>query len=63
MSRFIVTHDMKSFLKAEYPKLDIEALTVAFNHRFHTEKTPQQVKAMVKCRWTLKIETFLSYSA
>lgn len=48
MSRFIVTHDMKSFLKAEYPKLDIEALTVAFNHRFHTEKTPQQVKAMVK---------------
>ncbi|PUZ90990.1 HNH endonuclease, partial [Vibrio vulnificus] len=48
MSRFRVTDEMKAWLKEQYPQLTIEALTVAFNHRFGTNKTNAQVKAMVK---------------
>ncbi|EOA9037774.1 HNH endonuclease signature motif containing protein [Vibrio harveyi] len=48
MSRFRVTNEMKAWLKEQYPQLTIEALTVAFNHRFDTDKTSAQVKAMVK---------------
>lgn len=48
MARFFVTEEMKVWLKEQYPKLDIEALTVVFNHHFGIDKTSAQVKAMVK---------------
>ncbi len=48
MSRFIITDDMKSFLKQQFPKLSIDDLTLAFNEQFNTDKTPSQIKAAVK---------------
>lgn len=48
MSRFFVTDEIKAWLKEQYPLLAIDALTVAFNHRFGSDKTSAQVKAMVK---------------
>ncbi|MCG9780460.1 HNH endonuclease [Photobacterium damselae] len=48
MARLFVTKEMKSWLTVYWPKLDIEALTVAFNRHFGVNKTPAQVKATLK---------------
>ena len=48
MVRLFVTKEMKVWLAVYWPKLDIEALTVAFNHHFGVEKTPAQLKATLK---------------
>ncbi|MEI8609982.1 hypothetical protein P4S70_13725 [Enterovibrio sp. Hal110] len=48
MARFMVTPEMKGWLTTNWPKLSLQALTLAFNQRFDLEKTEGQVKGILK---------------
>lgn len=48
MPRFIYSPEMLAFIAASYRKCSVESTAELFNAAFGTQKTPQQIKAVIK---------------
>ena len=48
MKRIRYSTEQLTFLKENFPKMSVSDLTIAFNRRFKTKKTPGQIKSTLK---------------